>query len=1090
MCYLYKKHNLQLPKLDYMRKFAIRATALLLLLIPLITQAQTITGRVVNKDGSPVEGATILVKGKGSGTKTNANGTFTIHASKGDVLIISSINFLPQQVKVKDAGNINVSLVPSDATMGEVVVTAMDIKRNPRELGYSVQTVKGTDIQQTQRENFINSLQGRVAGLTVTPTTGAAGASSGIVLRGFNSLSSTNQPLFVVDGIIIDNQTLNSNSQGGSGIGLASDGNNRNNDNTNRIADLNPNDIESVTVLKGPEATALYGSQASSGAIVITTKKARGTGGKILLTFDYNSRFQKIIRYASINNDFSPGSNNVPTTPSQTGSTAFTAFGPTWAPGTKLYDNLHHFFRTGSSQTYNLGAEFGIKNASFRASGQYFNDNGIVPNNSYQKYNVKISNTTKIGKYVTITPSLAYVNADNRRPLKSSTSTLASGGYLVELYEWPGNLDIRNSQDYSGNKLFSYSQVNRNSDFDNPLWSAKNNRSRDKLERVISTLGIDITPFSWLTLAGRFGYDTYKDNGYVFIHPESYILSSGLGGSLDNYYRKYSGYNHTITATATKKLGAFTGRLLAGTMWQDLETKQYGIYGTNIVDSITKLGMYKNGSLISADDFNLMDSSITSPGSRLRLQRSLQGLPNVSIFRELAYFGEVSIGYKNLAFVSYSHRFESASPIPADNRNYHYPGASVSVILSDLIPFIKKGNILTYAKLRASMANTAKLNDPYSNQRVFVNNFSSTILPVTYTLSFTNSNPFLVPEKQKTYEVGAELRFLRNTISVEGAYYNTLNTDQITQGYRASYATGAVLNTQNAASVRNQGVELTLNLMPVNKRNFNWTVNFNFNHVWSEVLTLPASIGLLNDYYNSDTYVSNVRGGLIRGHSTGTLTGSTYQRNNAGQILISPTTGVPLINGSLNFLIADRTPDFTLGTTNSFHYKNWSLSFLWDLKMGGDIYNGTDQLLTGLGKSQRTANRSMPIVIAGVLNDGLQNSATPTANTLAIVPQYLNTYYTNLPDEEFIQHDVNWLRLRDLTLSYSFPAKTIQHMKHFRGLSFFVTGNDLVLITNYYGADPAVNANNPGTLGVGGYGMDLGSVSTPLSFSFGFKANF
>ena len=651
-------------------------------------------------------------------------------------------------------------------------------------------------------------------------------------------------------------------------------------------------------------------------------------------------------------------------------------------------------------------------------------------------------------------------------------------------------MDIRNYQDYSGNKLFSYSQTNRNSDFDNPLWSAKNNKSYDRLDRVVTTLGIDITPFSWLTLAGRFGYDNYRDDGFVFIHPESYILTSANGGSLDNYYRRYYGYNHTITATATKKLGDFTGRLLVGTMWQDLETKQYGIYGTNLVDSITKLGIYRKGKLISAEDLNLKDSSITATNSRLRLQRASQGLPNVSIFRELAYFGEVSLGYKNYAFVSYSHRFETASPIPADNRNYHYPGASLSVIVSDIFRGIKKGNILTFAKLRASLANTAKLNDPYSNQRVFVNNFSSTVLPATYTLSFTTSNPNLVPEKQKTYEVGTELRFLRNTISLEGAYYNTLNTDQITQGYRASYATGAVLNTQNAASVRNQGVELTLGLIPINKKNFNWTVNFNFNHVWSKVITLPSSIGPLNDFYNSDTYISNVRGGLVRGHSTGTLTGSTYQRNDAGQILISPTTGIPLINSGLNFLIADRTPDFTLGTVNSFRYKNWSLSFLWDLKMGGDIYNGTDQLLTGLGKSQRTANRSTPILIGGVLNDGLQNSANPTPNTLAIVPQYLASYYASLPDEEFIQHDVNWLRLRDLTLSYSLPAKTIQRMRAFNGLSFFVTGNDLVLITNYYGADPAVNANNPGTLGIGGYGMDLGSAATPMSVSFGVKAKF
>ncbi|MEI7736110.1 MAG: TonB-dependent receptor, partial [Ferruginibacter sp.] len=419
-----------------------------------------------------------------------------------------------------------------------------------------------------------------------------------------------------------------------------------------------------------------------------------------------------------------------------------------------------------------------------------------------------------------------------------------------------------------------------------------------------------------------------------------------------------------------------------------------------------------------------------------------------------------------------------------------YPGASLSLILSDMIPVIKKSSVINYAKLRGSLANTARLNDPYSNQRFFVNNFSSTTLPVTYTYGFTNNNPYLKPEKQQTYEIGTELRFFNNAFSIEAAYYNTLCTNQIAQGYRASYATGSVLNTQNAASLRNQGFEMTVIATPINKKDLNWTVNFNFNHMWSKVLTLPASIGIYNDYYNSDTYISNVRGGLIRNQSTGTITGSNYQRNIAGQILINPSTGIPLINSGTNVLIADRTPDFTLGTLNTIRYKNWSLSFLWDLKVGGDIYNGTDQLLTGLGKSIRTANRSTPLLIQGVLNDGLQNSVTPTANTVAIVPQYLSSYFTSLPDEEFIQKDVNWLRLRDFTVSYMFSKNKLNKLKGLKGLSVFATGSDLILITNYYGADPAVNSNNPGTGGIGGYGMDLGSAPTPLGLSFGLKATF
>ncbi len=1069
-----------------MRKFANRLIVFLFFLIPLFLQAQNvITGRVVKEDGTPADGASITIKGKAGGTKTDPQGNFRINAIKGDVLVVSFVNFITERVTVKDLATvITVKLNLIDKTLEEVVV-AMDIKRNPRELGYSVQTVKGTDIQQTQRENFVNSLQGRVAGVTVTPTTGAAGASTGIVLRGFNTLSGTNQPLFVIDGIVVDNSTLNSNSQGGAGIGLASDLPNRNNDYTNRMADLNPNDIENVTVLKGPEATALYGSQASNGAIVITTKKAKGTNGKILVSYDDNFRFQKITRFAETNNDYGPGgSNGVPFVPTTTTVGQFTSFGPVWPATTKLYDNLHHFYRTGFSQTHNLGLEFGTKNVGFRVSGQYFDNIGVVPNNTYKKYNFKISNNTKIGKYISITPSLAYTKADNVKPLKGTT---ANGGYLLDLYEWPSNNDIRNYQDGNGSKLTTFNLINVNSDFDNPIWSAHNNYSGDFTNRLVSTLGIDITPFKWLSVNGRFGYDTYKTDGYLYTHPQSFVLVNSTLGTLDNYYRTYKGYNHTINATAKKTIGDFTTRLMVGTMWIDNELQQFSVVGNHVYDSVRNGILYKNGN--PTGPVNPKDSSLTAVSSRTRLLRNYFGLPNLNIFREIAYFGEVSVGYKNYAFLTYSHRFEKASPIPKINNNYHFPGASLSLIVSDIFPAIKKGNILSYAKLRGSLANTARLNDPYTNQAVFVNNTSSSNIP-GYTYGFTGTNPLLRPERQKTYEIGTELRFLNSAISLEVAYYNTLCTDQIAQGYRASYATGYVLNTANAASLRNEGLEVTMNLAAVKKKDFSWNVTFNFAHMWSKVLTLPESIGIYNDFYNSDTYITNARGGLIRGHSTGTITGSVYQRNNAGQILINPATGLALNTGASNFLIADRTPNFSLGTLNTFRYKNWGLNFLWDLRVGGDIYNGTEQALNAIGKSARSGDRNIPIIVNGVLNDGLQNTANPTKNTIVVTPNFLSSYYTTLPDEEFVQKDVNWLRLRDVTVNYMFSPKIIHHLKGLKGLSAFLTGNDLVLITNYHGADPAVNSNNPGTGGVGGYGLDLGSAPTPLSFSFGLRANF
>jgi hypothetical protein len=629
---------------------------------------------------------------------------------------------------------------------------------------------------------------------------------------------------------------------------------------------------------------------------------------------------------------------------------------------------------------------------------------------------------------------------------------------------------MQNYQDANGNKQLVYGTT-YNGDYDNPLWSAKNNSSGDENNRWIATMSVNIHPFPWLAIAGRFGYDTYKDNGYLFTHPESYYLSLGTAGTLDNYYRTYKGYNHTITATANKKFGDFSTRLLVGTMWQDYETQQFGVVGNHLKDSTSK------------------DSSNTLASSRTRLLRNYFGLPNLNIFRELAYFGETTLGYKNLIFLTYSHRFETVSTLPAKNRNYNYPAASLSVIVSDIFPVLKEGKVLNFAKLRASLASTARLNDPYSNQAVFVNNQYSSSVPA-FSYGYTNANPDLKPERQQTYEIGTELRMLNNSLSIDATYYNTLCLDQISQGYRASYATGFVLNTGNVSSLRNEGVEISVDVSPIKKKDFNWNVRFNFNHMWSKVLTLPLAIGVKNDYYNSDTWFSgNTRGGLVRGFSTGTITAYGYQRNNAGQILVNPATGLALVDANF-YVRGDRTPDFTLGTLNSFRYKNWNLSFLWDLKVGGDIYNGTDQYLTGLGRSKRTSDRMTPIVVDGILNDGFQNTDHPTKNTIIVNPYYTNTYYTTLPDEEFIQKNVNWLRLRDLTFSYMFSEKVLGKVKTIKNLSVFITGNDLVLLTNYQGADPAVNGNNPGTTGVGSFGFDFGNAPTPLSLSFGLRANF
>jgi TonB-linked SusC/RagA family outer membrane protein len=1034
-------------KLDNMRKFANRFIVILFFLIPLVAQAQTaVTGRVLKEDGTPAEGASVTIKGKVSGTKTDAQGNFTINAAKGDVLVISSVDFVTQQVTVKDAA-ITVRLKLVDKTLDEVVVTAMDIKRNARELGYATQSVSGKDIQETQRENFVNALQGRVAGLTVNQTGGAAGSSSQIVLRGFNSLSLDNTPLFVIDGVIADNSTLNETSNGGTSLGLASDRPNRGNDYSNRISDINPNDIESITVLKGPEATALYGSQASSGAIIITTKKAKPTG-KLNVTYDNSFRTQNQSRLPKNISAFAGGTNGI-------AQDVFAAFGPAYPAGLTKYDNLNNFFRNGFSQTHNLSASYGKKNASFIFSGSFFDQQSAIPTNTYKRYNLRVGNTTKIGKYIEITPSISYINTVNDKPLRGAS------GYLLNLLVWPATDDIRDWQSASGLKKPLFSS-NPNADLDNPFYNVYKNRSSDKTDRWLATFGININPTKWLSIAGRFGYDTYQNDGYTRYDSMSFYLTRAQKGQQDNYYRNYYGYNHTITATAKKSVGDFNGRLMVGNMWQDYEYQQWAVVGNNLAD-VTRT-----------------DSSNTDPATRVRLSNAIKGLPNYNIRRSMAYFGEVSIGWKSAVFLNYSHRFEESSIFPKQFRTYNYPAAGLSIIVTDLIPVLKT-NVLGYWKLRGSLASTARSSQPYANQSVFNQVLSSGL---GYAYGFTNNNPLLEPEKQQTFEVGTEVRFNNNRISLEATYYNTKNKNLIVEQFRASYGTGFVLNTLNVGANQNQGVEIAASLDLVKTKDFTWTSRLNFNKMWNKVLELPANVP---EFYQSDTWLyANARGGLVVGGPTTTITAYGYARNNAGTLLISPTTGLPVLDN--NFRVrGDRNPDFTLGFINNISYKKFKFSFLWDLKVGGDIFNATDRYLTTQGRSIRTLDRMDPRVIQGVLQDGLENTATPTKNTISITPYYNQNYYTTMPEEEFIEKDINWLRLRDVSLSYTFLTKKL---KMLRSLGAFVTINDLVLITNYTGADPQVNGNTAGSRGVGAFGFDYGNIGTPISVNFGIRAAF
>jgi hypothetical protein len=482
-------------------------------------------------------------------------------------------------------------------------------------------------------------------------------------------------------------------------------------------------------------------------------------------------------------------------------------------------------------------------------------------------------------------------------------------------------------------------------------------------------------------------------------------------------------------------------------------------------------------------DSNLTNSIRTKLSNATRFQNDD---PNKSLYRQAAYFGEASINWNSAIFLTYSHRFEESSVFPKEFRKYNYPAGSLSVMLSDLIPSMK-GKVINYLKLRGSRANTARTSAPYANQSTFNINTGS---GGGYYYGFTNANELLRPEKQSTYEMGVEVRMFNNRFNVDATYYNTKNTDLIVELFRASYGTGFVLNTLNIGANRNKGVEVAIDMVPVQTKSTRWSTRLNFNRMRNEVLELPANVP---EFYISDTWLyGNARAGLMVGGPTTTITGLGYQRNNNGDILINATTGLPLtMPSSAQFIkLGDRNPDFTLGILNTLTHKTLRFSMLWDLRVGGDVFNATEMYLTRIGRSLRTADRMTPRVVEGVLNDGLQNSPNPTRNTIAVVPYYDQQFFTTMPEEEFIEKDINAFRLRDLTVNYTFPQARLKGLRYFKSLSVFLTGNDLILITNYTGADPSVNGNTAGTRGVGAFGFDYGNVGTPISLNLGLRASF
>ncbi|HSC52856.1 MAG TPA: SusC/RagA family TonB-linked outer membrane protein [Phnomibacter sp.] len=1009
-------------------------------------QEKTVSGKVTDaKDNSNLAGVTVSNQRSSARTQTDANGKYTIKAKPGDEIRFTFVGFGTISATVGQSASLDISMKAAASDLGDVVVTALGIKRQKRGLGYATQEVKGAEIAETQRENFINSLQGRVAGATVNSTSGAPGASTQIVLRGFNSLTGNNSPLFIVDGLPVNNDAFSTAILSGAST-AANDRANRGNDYSNRGIDINPDDIETVTILKGPEATALYGIEAGSGAIVITTKK--GTQGKMKVSYDNSFRLEHLTRFPDVQTKYSTGTNGV------YDSTVRTRFGPAWPASTRLYDNVEAFFQNGYSQKHSLSAEGGTRKMTYRANATFQDQTGVIPETRFTRFAPRVTLVNNFTKQFSMTNSLAYTHTKNIK------ANRGAGGFMTNLLLWPNNNDVTYWQDEDLKRVKvvddpAFAEV------DNPFWDVNRNKNEDVNDRYFYNLTLSYDPLKWLNITGRGGVDYYNQWGQYSYSPQSNPYYS-VKGYMEYYSLMYRGLSGNLVATAKNTFGDFKTTVRVGTALDEYRRETWSERSEDILEWV--------------QDFQ----AATKPAKRFNSRQT--GRDTLQIKRLQGFFGELGVSYKDVVYVSATGRNDFTSTLSKDYNSFFYPSVSTSIILSDML--FPDSRTVTFAKLRGSFAETAKDIQPYADQSVYTPQLTS---GGGMLYDFTNNNPYIKPERQQTFEVGAEAKFWGDRLGIEATYYHTENSNQIVSGYRLSYGTGFVLNAGNVSSTRNEGVEIVLNAMPVKMKNFNWRTTLNFNRMWNEV---TGMIGNITEFYNSDSWIGNYRNGIVLHEPTTTLTGQTYLKNNNGEILVDPTTGLPILDGTYR-VIADRMPTFTLGWQNSFTYKNWQLSFLLDFRVGGDILNGNELYWYSQGLSKKTLDRETARVFDGVLRDGRENSTNPTKNNIAITPYFFQDFYNlRAVASDFVEKDVNWAWLRDITLRYNFTAQAMAKSKWFSRASIFATCTDPMILTNYSGLSPNSNGNTPATSGVGSFGIDYGSIPNPLGFNVGVTVGF
>lgn len=1026
--------------------------------LAVVQQANKVTGTVKDALG-PIIGASVMEKGTSNGTITDMDGKFSLNVRSGATLVISYVGYKPKEVKASQS-SLNIVLEEDSKMLSEVVVTALGIKRERKALGYGIDEVKGDAFTKAKETNVINSMAGRVPGLVVSQTAGGPAGSTRVILRGSTEMTGNNQPLYVIDGVPLDN--TNYGSAGTSGGFDLGDG----------ISSINPDDIENMSVLKGPAAAALYGSRASHGVILITTKKANG---KEKLTVEYNGTLTfdtQLAKWNDVQDVYGMGSNgtysidavsntNKSWGPKADGSNMLKYFDGVERPYLIIPDNASEFFRTGltASNTAIIGATNG--NTGVRFTYTDMRNKDIVPKTHMSRdiFNLR-ANTSLANVDFDFSANYTRENVKNRPALGDSKSNI--GKNLMTLATTYDQEWLKTYQDERG----EYANWNGMDPYNvNPYWDIYKNSNDSKKDQFRFNGKAVWNINKHLKVQGTVGTEL---NWFIFEDYKAPTTPGYEAGRLQNSNFRNRMYNFEVLGLYNNSWGDFD---FNGTLGGS-------VYKVNNLTTLT-----------TAKDMQIRDVVALMSFNEISMEQNSYRKQINSVY------GAVNVGWKHMLYLDATLRGDQSSTLSVDNNVYVYPSFSGSFVFSELT---KLGDLMPYGKLRMSWAQVGSDTDPYQLGLVYTKSkFAYPGYTIGSIYNNTIPNKDLKPTKTNSFEMGLEMKFLKNRIGLDVTYYTQSSKNQI-MGMASSWTSGYTYRLINAGEIQNKGIEIALNTRPIQVKDFSWDLNLNFSKNSNKVKKLVDGMDM---FELEKAPWLDVQVAAKVGENFGSIVGPDFKRSPNGDVLISAQTGLPEYDKS-NHVLGNASWDWTGGASTTLTYKNLSLSAIFDVKVGADLYSMSARAAYESGKSKETlAGReewymseeqrqaagiakgsaawkpTAGFVAPGVIDNG---DGTYRANDIRINPEDYWMSVSRNAHSMFI-YDNSYVKCRELTLSYNVPKLWLKDVV--KGLTLsFVARNPFIVWKNIPNIDPDSNYNN-----TTGMGMEYGSL--PSRKSYGFNVN-